>query len=320
MSSFSSRRQSLPLAFWLLLSCALAGILASLGLGVLAWQETRRIQTDMMALQSGQQAAVDQLSAMLNTVASLEQRLAAMEAKDPSQQMAALQSALETATGLQEVTDLHAELVRLQNTLEELDSRLRAVEAQGQTADPPPSEVHLAVARQQQSHNLSCEASSISMAAHYFGVPLSEAEALAALPLNDNPHLGFRGNVDGPTGGIQDYGVYAGPVLEVLKNSGLQAWSVKDGLSGIKAALARGNPVIAWVTYDCQPGSPTTVTIDGQAVTLVPYQHVVVVTGYNAQGIWANDPWDGQEDFYGYSDFERAMGYFGNMAIEIAAP
>ena len=34
---------------------------------------------------------------------------------------------------------------------------------------------------------------------------------------NDNPHSAFGGNVDGPTGGIQDYGVYAGPILDGLE-------------------------------------------------------------------------------------------------------
>jgi uncharacterized protein YvpB len=158
------------------------------------------------------------------------------------------------------------------------------------------------------------------MAAGYHGIPLSEAEVLAALPLSENPYQGFRGNVDGPTGGIEDYGVYAGPILDILNNRGLQAWPVEGGLDGIKRALTRGNPVIAWVTYDCQTSTPTTERIGDQEIVLVPYQHVVVVTGYNAAGVWANDPWDGQEDFYTTADFERAMGYFGDMAIEVASP
>jgi uncharacterized protein YvpB len=158
------------------------------------------------------------------------------------------------------------------------------------------------------------------MVAEYHGVSLSEDDVLAALPLDDNPHLGFRGNVDGPTGGLQDYGVYAGPILSILKSQGLSAWPVEGGLDGIRAAITRGNPVIAWVTYDCQPSTPSTEMIEGVAVTLVPWQHVVVVTGYNPEGVWANDPWDGQEDFYAIADFERALGYFGNMAIEVAAP
>jgi len=36
--------------------------------------------------------------------------------------------------------------------------------------------------------------------------------------------------------------------------------------------------------------------------------------------VWANDPWDGQEDFYANADLERALGYFGDMAIEVGPP
>ena len=189
--------------------------------------------------------------------------------------------------------------------------------AEGLTQTIPPT-ARLSVARQQQSHNLSCESSAASMVAQYHGVQLSEEEVLASLPASSNPHLGFRGNVDGPTGGTVDYGVYAEPILDILNARGLQARTVVDGMEGIKAAIARGNPVIAWVTYNCEPSTPTTTVIDGQKVTLVPNQHVVVVTGFNAEGVWANDPWDGQEDFYQTGDFERAMSYFGNMAVEIA--
>ncbi len=157
------------------------------------------------------------------------------------------------------------------------------------------------------------------MVAQYLGVPLSEAEVVAALPYDDNPYLGFRGNVDGPTGGIADYGVYAGPIIEVLNSHGLQAWPVEAGVEGIKAAVARGHPVIAWVTYDCMVSAPVEVNIGGQQVSLTPNQHVVVVTGYDAEGVWANDPWDGQEDYYLYADLQRAMSYFGDMAIEVTA-
>jgi uncharacterized protein YvpB len=158
------------------------------------------------------------------------------------------------------------------------------------------------------------------MTAQYHGVQLGEEEILALLPRSSNPHLGFRGNVDGPTGGTIDYGVYAGPILDILNSRGLGAELVNGGLEGIKAAIARGNPVIAWVTYNCLPSTSTTVAIDGQDVVLVPNQHAVVVTGFNNEGVWANDPWDGQEDFYTIADFTRAMRYFGDMAIEVSKP
>jgi uncharacterized protein YvpB len=316
---------------WLLLVFVIVLAAAFLALGVWIWQETKRVQTlqaEVERLHLEHEAAEaqlmdlsDQAGALQDINSALESRLTTLEANDLGQQLAALQAAVETTDDSQQVTELQtsmaeiqAEVDQLQASLDSLGGRMNELGVENGL----PSEARLTVARQQQSHNLSCESSAASMVAQYHGVNLSEAEVLAALPLNENPHLGFRGNVDGPTGGIQDYGVYAGPILDILNSRGLQAWPVEGGLEGIQAAIARGNPVIAWVTYDCNPSTPTTVEIDGQTVTLVPWQHVVVVTGYNDEGVWANDPWDGEMDYYSTAAFQRAMSYFENMAIEVA--
>ena len=331
MTSNSARR-SAPVVVWLFLGVLLAAVLALAALASLTWFKTREVatlQAEVQTLQSERQAADAQLAALQGTATALENRLTTLEANDPAQQLAALQVAVETAGDSPEMDELRASLAQiqgqvdgLQTVLDGLATRIEALEpaSAGDLAATLPEKVHLSVARQQQSHNLSCESSAASMAAQYHGLPLTEAEVLSALPRNDNPDLGFRGNVDGPTGGIQDYGVYAGPILDILNAQGLRASRVEGGLAGIQAALARGNPVIAWITYNCLPSMPTTVSIDGADVVLVPNQHAVVVTGYNAQGFWANDPWDGQEDFYPNADLQRAMDYFGDMAIEVAKP
>jgi uncharacterized protein YvpB len=301
-------------------------------LGLLAWQEAKQVlslQQEMEVLREQLQTTEIQLLAIQSTALVMEDRVELLEASDPAQQIATLQAAIETAGDSQQIAELRtllgeiqAKVSNFQITLDGLAARIGEMEpASNIPGDGSlPAEARLTVARQQQSHNLSCESSAASMVAQYHGVNLSEAEVLAALPLNDDPDLGFRGNVDGPTGTIRDYGVYSGPILEILNNNGLRAWAVQGGLNGIKAAITRGNPVIAWVTYDCLPSTPTTVEIGGKAVTLVPNQHVVVVTGYNADGFWANDPWDGREEFYPNADMTRAMGYFGDMAIEVSAP
>lgn len=306
--SWSAPRRSPPAVIWLLLAILVTTTLVSVVASVVLSRKTAQVEAllaELTALRAQQQAAEAQLLSLQGTANSLADRLATVEAGDPVQQLAALE----------------AKVSGLQGAVDGLAVRLAALESSGGAAgEALPVEVHLNVPRQQQSHNLSCESSAASMVAQYQGVNLSEAEVLAALPRNDNPYLGFRGDIDGPPGGIEDYGVYAGPILAILNSRGLQAWAVDGGLEGIKAAIARGNPVIAWVTYNCQVSTPVETTIDGKAVTLVPYQHVVVVTGYNGDGVWANDPWDGQEDFYATADFERAMSYFGNMAIEVAGP
>ncbi len=323
-----TRRRSPPVFVWFLLIMMVA-MLAAVGfLGMLAWDQWHLIGTLQADLAALQQSSERQFIAIESTAQALQDRLAIQEANDPVQQLAALQSAAELARTPEQIAELRASLSEFQVTMTDLERALADVSARTESLESSgsnpeaalPAEARLAVSRQAQSHNLSCESSAASMAANHLGIPLTEAEVLAALPQHENPHLGFRGNVDGPTGGLEDYGVYAGPIQDILISRGLQAQRVQGGLVGIKAAIARGNPVIAWVTFDCQPGSPTTQVIGGQQVTLVPFQHAVVVTGFNGEGVWANDPWDGQEDFYSKADFERALGYFGDMAIEVSKP
>ena len=331
MSQKPPRRRSAPAAIWLLLGLMTIMALTCAGFGFLTWQQSeqiQRLQGVLEATHKERQEVEAQLAALQSAAADLGNRLATLEGHDLDRQLALLQAATETANSPEEIAGLKASLTEIQARLghsqavwDDLAARVETLEWETERiAQAPLPEVQLSVARQKQNHNLSCESAAASMAAGYHGIPLSEAEVLAALPLSDNPYQGFRGNVDGPTGGIEDYGVYAGPIIDILNNRGLQAWPVEGGLDGIKRALTRGNPVIAWVTYDCQPSTPTTERIGDQEIVLVPYQHVVVVTGYNAAGVWANDPWDGQEDFYATADFERVMRYFGDMAIEVASP
>ena len=309
---------------------ATRGLIAGLlGVLVLAWTyyqavQVRDLRRQVDSLEMARRAAENQANGLLSSASALEERLQALEAQDTGRQIEALRLQLEADGGGGQTSEMEARLAGIQATVDGFQVVLDDLAARIQSLQTPaalPEEVRLQVPAQRQTHNLSCESSAASMAAGYQGVPLAEEEVLAALPRHANPHLGFRGNVDGPTGGLEDYGVYAGPVLEVLEAHGLEARPIEGGgLAGIKAALARDNPVIAWITYNCQPGSPTKVTVDGQAVTLVPYQHAVVLTGYNDEGVWANDPWDGQEDFYANADLERAMGYFGDMGIEVGPP
>jgi len=324
MNGTPTRRRSPPWIIWsglLLLAAALVAAAILIGL---AWEQAEQIRSLGAELE---QVRRDQRH-LQGTAVALEERLAVVEENSPAEQLASIQTALEASGGEQAHKDLRSALSQVQERMDGLQTTLDTLtyqaELEGSTvvSEPEirPPEVRLNVTRQKQSHSLSCESSAASMAAQYHDIVLTEAEVLAALPPNDNPYLGFRGNVDGPTGGIVDYGVYAGPVQQILNNAGLQAREIEGGLEWIRAALARGNPVIAWVTYDCQVSTPTTRVIGEQTVPLVPYQHVVVLTGYNQDGMWANDPWDGQEDFYSNGDLRRAMAYFGDMALEVAAP
>ena len=227
-----------------------------------------------------------------------------------------------------EIEDLASEIESLKSArLEEISSteltpspELSPVEAEAERPrTSSPVEVKLDVPRYRQAHSLTCEASAASMVANFHRIPLSEEEIMEALPRDENPNLGFRGRLDGVPGGLTDYGVYADPIMEVLAANGLEATYVEDGLDGIRKALAKEHPVIAWVTYKLWLQQPVEITLStGQEVKMVNYEHVVVVTGYNQEGFWANDPYDGREHFYNSTDFARSFGYLDNMALEVA--
>lgn len=324
----SRPRRTPPFLVWLILGIIGCAVLASVILGLLASRRAAQVQvlqTEVASLRAERQTTQNALAALQGTATALENRVKTLEANDPGEQLATLQKAVEGATKPEEVAALQDSVSRIQARLDAFQGTLDDLSAkiEDQTGDhssgPLPAETRLMVTPRKQTHNLSCESSAASMAASYFGLDLSEEQILAALPRNPNPYLGFRGNPDGPTGGIQDYGVYSGPIMDVLNSHGLRAWSVEGGLNGIKAAIARGDPVIAWITYNVQVSAPVIENIGGQSVPLVPDQHTVLVTGYDAEGVWANDPWEGQEDYYSNADFQRALSYFGDMAIEVAA-
>lgn len=187
--------------------------------------------------------------------------------------------------------------------------------------DKPPLALILDVPVYKQNHSLSCESSAAAMATSFHGLGIGEEAILAALPRHDNPHKGFRGNVDGPYGGVVDYGVYAEPVRQVLASWGLEVEPLVGGVQEIRSQIRRGRPVIAWVTYNLQVQSPTqAATSDGQIVTLVPYEHTVLVTGYNRDGLWVNDPYSGVQTFYSEAEFARAFSYLGNMGLVVGPP
>lgn len=304
-------------------------VAAVVGGAVLAWfawqgaRQTQSFRDEIQAVQSERILLAGQVQVLLSRTTALQDRLAEMEANDLTRQIAELRAQLATlSNGLQLETveesreDIQTRVDGLESSLDSLAARIAVIESDRVL----PPKARLMVLQQKQGHTLSCEASAASMVAEFNGVHLAEEDVLSALPRNHNPNLGFRGNVDGTPGGIQDYGVYAGPIAAILEAEGLQARWVAGGLPGFRAAIARGNPVIAWVTYNLQPGTPITKTVEGVSVLLVPYQHVVVVTGYNREGFWVNDPWDGREHFYLATDLERALGYFDNMALEVGRP
>jgi uncharacterized protein YvpB len=142
-----------------------------------------------------------------------------------------------------------------------------------------------------QALSLDCESSvAVDWAAH-FGITINEFDFQHSLPISDNPDLGFVGYSTGPWGQIPPYayGVHAAPVAAVLNNKyGLTAYGVKNfTLDQLRHELAAGRPVIAWIVGDLESGTPVLYTDSkGNQTIVAPYEHVIMVTGYDANYIY----------------------------------
>ena len=169
-----------------------------------------------------------------------------------------------------------------------------------------------------QYFRIGCEASAADDWAKYFGVEVNEFHFQVRLPLSDNPDLGFVGDVTGPWGQVPPYayGVHAAPVAQVLREHyGMNAVGVKGfTLRELKEQIAADKPVIAWVIGNVTWSEPYEYTDQqGNKVITAPYEHVVIVTGYNATHIrYMNNGkfYDIQTEY-----FERSWNVLGNMVV-----
>lgn len=167
-----------------------------------------------------------------------------------------------------------------------------------------------------QQHSLTCESSAASMATRG---RITESQLMAVMPHNPNPNLGFRGSIDGEEGTtLVDYGVYAAPLHAALLHFGYPNDVVMYGNRwSIVSSLSKGWPLVAWVTYNLQPGKPRLAQTNMIPFVLVPHEHAVLILGYDDAGVYANDPWTAKLVHYGWHSFNHSWGLFGNMALSI---
>jgi uncharacterized protein YvpB len=161
-----------------------------------------------------------------------------------------------------------------------------------------------------QEHSLTCEAATARMVATYLGKPVAEAWIQEQLGQDNNPHKGFRGEMDAEFGGTVNYGVYAEPLARVLQSLGLRADVRYDtSYADLRAALDQGQPVIVWLSQFAVPGYYE----QPGGYRLVPGEHSYVVVGYGDMGLVVNDPLNGGRQFR-----IRAIPHwelFNNMAL-----
>src|SRR4051794_35844724 len=108
-----------------------------------------------------------------------------------------------------------------------------------------------------QWYSLTCEYAAVASVTWYYGSLVSQRVFINEVPFNANPHLGFRGRINGPVGGLTDYGVYAEPLVPVLQNHGFNAEAVYADTGWLKSQIAAGHPVVVWMTYQARWSSRT---------------------------------------------------------------
>ncbi|MBA4385700.1 MAG: hypothetical protein C0410_13260 [Anaerolinea sp.] len=168
-----------------------------------------------------------------------------------------------------------------------------------------------------QAYSIGCETSVAVDLAAFYDVTITEYDFQTNLPLSDNPDLGFVGDVNGPWGQIPPYayGVHAAPVVNLLTKFGVPVEGGKGyTLDEIKAQLAQSKPVIAWVIGHMEYSDPVEYADKEGVISIVaPYEHVVVLTGYNADTVRYNN--EGRYADVKIETFLKSWGVLGNMAV-----
>jgi uncharacterized protein YvpB len=169
-----------------------------------------------------------------------------------------------------------------------------------------------------QSYSLSCEYAAAAAITLYWGNVVSQNTFLREVPQSPNPHLGFRGDIFGPFGGINDYGVYAEPLVPVLEAHGYQADVYYGDLARLKATLRSGNPVLIWFTTGRDiTRTVYTRTYQGAQFKLVPGEHAVAVYGFDGGGVYMMDVGNGGYYYTDWSSFLRRWNYLDEMMLVI---
>jgi uncharacterized protein YvpB len=169
-----------------------------------------------------------------------------------------------------------------------------------------------------QWYNLSCEYAAAAAVTLYWGNLVSQNDFIREVPNSPNPHKGFRGNIHGIGGGTEDYGVYASALVPVLERRGYGATVFYGDSYRLKANIDAGYPVVVWLTM----GRDVDRTIyrethEGRTFKLVPYEHAVVIYGYDGEGVYSMDVSDGGFYYTDWDSFLRRWSYFDQMSLVI---
>ncbi len=167
--------------------------------------------------------------------------------------------------------------------------------------------------------NLSCEYAATSAATAFLGKTISQDAFVNMIGFDANPNKGFRGDLSGPWGGTWHYGVYAAPILAALLQSGFtHSYIFHSDPTLLREAIDNDHPVVVWITGTYSDMPRYEAESNGEAFTLVPYEHAVTVYGYDEQTVSIMDP--AYPAYYpvSWNVFLNAWNQLDGMALAVA--
>jgi uncharacterized protein YvpB len=170
-----------------------------------------------------------------------------------------------------------------------------------------------------------CEVTSLAMILNFWGIEVSKndlANQIKHVPLNyndgtnGNPNVGFVGNMeDGP-----GLGVYHGPIFDLAQIYGKDKIEdlTKQPFSTLLENVAHGLPVWVITTTSFSPVSSLESWTTPEGTVDITYNmHSVVITGYNQESIFINDPYGTKNKQVDRQGFIKAWEQMGSQAIVI---
>jgi uncharacterized protein YvpB len=170
-----------------------------------------------------------------------------------------------------------------------------------------------------------CEVTSLAMLLQFHGLSVTKNELatkITRVPLNyqdgkkGNPNVGFVGNMeDGP-----GLGVYHEPIFKLAQSyvNDRAEDLTKQPFSVVIEKLAAGSPVWVIITSSFTPTSEIKTWNTPQGPVEVTFKmHSVVITGYDQESIYINDPYGGKNKKVNKENFIKAWEQMGSQAIVI---
>lgn len=188
----------------------------------------------------------------------------------------------------------------------------------GQPAHPASAMISSAYLYQQQ-RPLSCEYASTTMASTMAGWSITEYDFDAVVPLSDNPHYGYRGNIWGEWGNTDDYGVYAEPLHLALSGWGIPSEVIyaEGDANVLKQELAAGRPVVVWLAMRGTANSFDMQGADTVSFQLTQYMHVMTAYGFDDSSVFLSDPGSAAWRQYGWDEFMGMWNVMDGMALSV---